>query len=201
MSVEKKEAREKDLVRLRPISVDDASSLVRLLGDDEEAVMCMARVPWPLTEDGARNWLRGVMNSGATFAVLRPSDGVFLGCVGFWLIGGEDSETFEVGYWIGREYWNQGFATIAVGKVLEHARRQGVECLQALVRPENPASVRVLEKNDFAFLGEVERNQPLRGGMRTLELYERDIVPLGKSRDTEAMRESLRRSKPRSWNE
>lgn len=199
MSGEKSEARSKDLLRLRPISVDDAPHLVRLLGDDREAVQCMSRMPWPLDLEGARKWLRSVSLGETTFAVLRPSDGAFLGCVGFWLGKGDDSETFELGYWIGREYWNQGYATAAVAKVLESARRMGVECLQALVRSENLASIKVLEKSGFIFLGEVQRDQPMRGGMQTLDLYERDIEPLGKSRDTEAMRESSRRSKPRGW--
>jgi RimJ/RimL family protein N-acetyltransferase len=201
MSGEKREAQGKDMLRLRPISVDDAPHMVRLLGEDREAVMCMARMPWPLTLEGARQWLRNIAKAETVFAILRPSDGAFLGTVGFWPGRGDDSETFEIGYFIGREFWNQGFATAAVGKAVESARRVGVECLQALVRPENAASIRVLEKNGFLFLGEVQRDQPLRGGMRTLELWERDIEPLGKSRDTEAMRESLRRSKPRGWDE
>ncbi|MGE4293749.1 MAG: GNAT family N-acetyltransferase [Desulfovibrio sp.] len=201
MSGEKREARDKDMLRLRPISVDDAPHLVRLLGEDREAVECMARVPWPLTLEGARQWLLTKGTSETVFAVLRPSDRAFLGTVGFWPAGGDGLESYELGYFIGREFWNQGFASAAVAKILDTARRLGVECLQALVRPENAASLRVLEKNGFIFMGEVERDQPLRGGMRTLELWERDIEPVGKSRETEAMRESLRRNKPRGWDE
>lgn len=201
MSVEKSGTRGQETVRLRPVSVEDAPELVRLLGDDREAVMCMARVPWPLELEGARRWLRNADQGETVFAVLRPSDGAFLGTVGFWPGRGEDAETFEIGYWIGREYWNQGYATAAVARTVESARRVGVECLQALVRPDNVASVRVLEKNGFVFLGEVERDLPLRGGMNALELWERDVEPLGRSRDTEAKRESLSRHRTRGWDD
>ncbi len=197
MTVEGKTPRRGGPVRLRPVAEGDAASMVRLLGQDRESVMLMARMPWPLDEGGALHWLRTVGASGTTFAVLRSEDRVFLGCIGLWPVHGGEAGIAELGYWIGREYWGCGYASAAVGMALDVARRQGLECLQATVKPENPASVRVLEKYDFVYAGEQEQDQPLRGGRQTVLLYERDMELRPGSLGEAPMRESLRRRRPR----
>jgi RimJ/RimL family protein N-acetyltransferase len=52
----------------------------------------------------------------------------------------------EVGYWIGREFWGKGIATLALSEFLIHER---VRPLFAGVAKHNVASVRVLEKCGF----------------------------------------------------
>jgi RimJ/RimL family protein N-acetyltransferase len=57
----------------------------------------------------------------------------------------------EVGYWIGREHWGQGFATAALRAIL---RLRTERPLFAHVAEHNSASIRVLEKCGFRLLGE-----------------------------------------------
>src|SRR5262245_33389558 len=57
----------------------------------------------------------------------------------------------EVGYWIGREYWGRGIATLALADFLRHVTQRP---LRARVAKHNMASRRVLEKCGFAISGE-----------------------------------------------
>ena len=60
----------------------------------------------------------------------------------------------ELGYWIGTQYWGQGFATEAARAVIDHAFSElGWDELQSGARISNPASRRVLEKCGFQWSG------------------------------------------------
>ena len=55
-----------------------------------------------------------------------------------------------VGYWIGREHWGKGVATMALSEFLGHVETRP---LYAHVAKHNAASVRVLEKCGFTISG------------------------------------------------
>jgi RimJ/RimL family protein N-acetyltransferase len=57
----------------------------------------------------------------------------------------------EVSYWIGREYWGQGLATRALSAFLNEFKKRP---LYARAAKDNIASIRVLEKCGFRFIGE-----------------------------------------------
>ena len=57
----------------------------------------------------------------------------------------------EVGYWIGKAYWNQGIATQAL---LEFLDQVPLRPLRASVAKHNRGSIRVLEKCGFRLVGE-----------------------------------------------
>jgi RimJ/RimL family protein N-acetyltransferase len=64
----------------------------------------------------------------------------------------EEEGRLEVSYWIGKEYWGQGFATRALAIFLtEHIRTRP---LYARAAKDNIGSLRVLEKCGFTILGE-----------------------------------------------
>jgi RimJ/RimL family protein N-acetyltransferase len=60
-------------------------------------------------------------------------------------------ETREVGYWLGREHWGRGIATVALRRFL---RLEETRPLYAGVARQNIASRRVLEKCGFALVRE-----------------------------------------------
>jgi RimJ/RimL family protein N-acetyltransferase len=59
----------------------------------------------------------------------------------------------EVGYWLGREFWGQGIASLALGLFLQEVRTRP---LYAHVAKTNPASMRVLEKGGFILQNNLE---------------------------------------------
>ncbi len=125
-------------------------------------------MPWPCTEQAAEAWILMGFHSGArVFAILRRADGCFMGAVGF---GGSPVRP-SVGYWVGRPYWNQGYATEALGLILEHARAGGARAAEAETFPDNTASERVLQKCGFRRTGIGRRHCPARGGVKDVVIW------------------------------
>lgn len=80
------------------------------------------------------------------YLIRSRSDGRLLGGTGFSFEGPHRAAT---GYVLAKDAWGQGYATEAVGAVVDVARRIGVARLHALCHPEHRASWRVLEKCGF----------------------------------------------------
>ena len=66
------------------------------------------------------------------------------------IVSWEGSGEWEVGYWIGKEYWGKGIATKALAALLGHVKMRP---LFAHVARHNIASRRVLEKCGFMVIG------------------------------------------------
>jgi len=136
---------------LRPLQTRDAGRIAYLAGDYDVARMC-ARVPHPYPVLAAEGWLElqaGSRRKGEefTFAITRPRDGL-IGCCGVVRRRGE--AVFELGYWLGRPYWGEGFATEAAAGVMHWARETlGAESFLAGHFSDNPGSARVLRKLGF----------------------------------------------------
>jgi RimJ/RimL family protein N-acetyltransferase len=159
-------------LRLRPIASSDARSLERLLLGDAEAIAMTERLPDPCTQAAALAWIERRQGPGQhVFALETIEIGEFIGCIGFVQTG----DTAGLGYWIGRPYWNQGYATEAGRAVLDDARGLGVRTVLAETFLDNPASARVLSKLGFAPAGRVDKDLPQRGGQRRLLQFQRAL--------------------------
>ena len=110
----------------------------------------LAVVPWPLSFDDveahARDHAEG--RTGADeFAILR--DGAPIGVCSAKRPGSGSPPRImpRLGYWIGRPYWGQGYATEAISALIAFAfETHPQDRLGAGVFTDNPASRRVLEK-------------------------------------------------------
>lgn len=79
-------------------------------------------------------------------------EGQVIGCIG---AAAQKDGSFELGYWIGKLHWEQGFATEGVGGLIEHVRSQAPQARIAVGHMiDNPASRRVIEKLGFRPSGE-----------------------------------------------
>lgn len=74
-------------------------------------------------------------------------DGQVAGSLVSWIMEGE----WEVGYWLGKEYWGKGIATQALA---EYVKTVKTRPLFAHVAKHNVGSRRVLEKCGFQVIGE-----------------------------------------------
>ncbi|MBM3565442.1 MAG: GNAT family N-acetyltransferase [Alphaproteobacteria bacterium] len=141
-------------LRLRPLRDDDAAAIARLAGDWEVA-RWTAYVPHPYEPAQAQAFIaeaRAKAEAGTAyaFAAERIADGVFLGCFECRVENGEA----DFSYWIGRDYWNGGYATEAVRRVARFAFRDlNLAAVRAGTMTDNQASARVLEKAGFSFEG------------------------------------------------
>ena len=153
---------------LRLLRLEDGEDIVRLLAGDREAILMMSQMPDPCTEAAAREWIaRHARPAVTAFAITRRDDAAFLGSIEFAGL----PEMPGIGYWIGRPYWGQGFATEALGLVIGYARHLGAKGLQAETFPDNPASARVLAKCGFQDRGTVRRNHPRRGALTRVHVH------------------------------
>lgn len=143
---------------LRPGWPEDWSAILLQVAD-EAVVRNLSQVPWPYTGSDARMFAGQPQEPRHPhFLVTRPSaEGVdLIGCIGL-KPGGIDGEgeAAELGYWIGRAHWGQGYATEAARAVLSLARTIGHNRLIARHFFDNPASGRVLRKVGFSFTGKI----------------------------------------------
>jgi RimJ/RimL family protein N-acetyltransferase len=149
---------------LRPLEREDAPVLAPLLNDFEVAKnLVPVRHPYGLSDAlefiGKVEKSRGFRES-FVFAITRKSDKAFLGVWGLELGRG----AFHVGYWLGRPYWGQGYATEAGRAGIAFAFAELlVGSLASGWFFDNPASGNVLSKLGFTPDGADERNCLSRG--------------------------------------
>lgn len=78
----------------------------------------------------------------------------------------------HVGFALARVHWNNGYATEALGKVLEHCFAElSLNRIEAFCIPENRAAVRVLEKAGMQSEGVLRQYQCQKGECRDFELF------------------------------
>jgi RimJ/RimL family protein N-acetyltransferase len=146
-------ALETERLILRPPGRQDLQSIVSLIGDYAVAKN-LSRAPHPYTEQDGRNFLLSaahgwVKGDDLPFAILLRDARA---CIG--LCGIHPSRDWEVGYWLGRPYWGNGYATEAGQRIVRHGFSLGAGKLTAKWFHDNPASGRVLEKLGFTESGE-----------------------------------------------
>ncbi len=132
---------------LRPGWPEDWEELLPVIGD-EGVVRNLASAPWPYTAEHAVEFARRPQEKMLPhfFVTLPTSRGAeLIGCIGISRHGDE----IELGYWIGRKWWGQGFATESARAVLRLARALGHDRIIAGHFTDNPASGRVLHKVGF----------------------------------------------------
>lgn len=152
---------------LRPIWPEDWQAVFAGIAD-EGVVRNLARAPWPYGEDDARAFTQRVIEPAfPRFLIARAEDAQIVGCIGIDRLDEDDRPNafaVEMGYWIARPFWGQGFATEAGEAVLRIARTLGYREIVASHFTDNPASGRVLEKLGFEPTGRVvKRHSCARG--------------------------------------
>jgi ribosomal-protein-alanine N-acetyltransferase len=175
---------ETERLLLRPQETGDAARLALLLGDYDVA-RNLATVPHPYTEEDAKEFIaratedraRGLSHS---FAVTVKPEGLLVGGCGLRL---KDDSVFEFGYWLGKPYWGNGYATEAVRRLMDFAFRElDAPLLRAGWFHDNPASGRVLDKLGAAPAGAEQRDCLARGHTVYCHLATLDRTDFGRPR-------------------
>jgi RimJ/RimL family protein N-acetyltransferase len=137
---------------LRPFTLDDAPRVRALVGNWKVASM-LARVTFPYSQQLAETWIAGherARLSDANHPYAIEKQGELVGCIGLDRAGADNA--YEVGYWVGEPYWNQGIATEAGRAIVAHAFAQSpVTHLTSGHMVENHASGQVLGKLGFRY--------------------------------------------------
>lgn len=97
------------------------------------------------------------------FAIIENSSRSLVGLVGLHKIDFHNGHA-ELGYFIGKEYWNRGYASEAVSLAVRYAFEWlNLRKVYARVYESNGASIRILEKNGFKLAGRWRKHQYVPG--------------------------------------
>lgn len=120
------------------------------LAGEWEVAKTTANIPHPYEDGMAEEWIATHAEAfkygkGVTFAVELQPDGPLIGAISLGMR--KIHEWAELGYWIGKPYWNKGYCTEAAKEVLWYGfEKLDLNRIQARHMPKNPASGRVMEK-------------------------------------------------------
>lgn len=137
---------------LRPFALNDAADVKCLAGDFAVADTTQ-NIPHPYESGKAEQWIAQLQDqfdkaTSVTFAITRRDNGQLLGAIS--LMNIENGHQAELGYWIGKPFWNGGFCTEAGMAVLKYAFMDlKLKRVHANHISRNPASGRVLLKLGF----------------------------------------------------
>ncbi len=141
---------------LRSLTLEDAADVQRLAGDRDIALMVL-RIPHPYEDDMAEEWIRACADAykkdeAINFAITLRTDRKLIGTIGLELE--QENERAELGYWIGKPYWNYGYATEAARAVVAYSFEVlKLNRIYAYHFTRNPASGRVLQKVGMRYEG------------------------------------------------
>jgi len=161
---------------LRPGWPEDAATLAQAIAH-ESVVTRLSRVPWPYTEDHAREFLnRSRGKRDVWFAILAHEEPTPHLIGGMGIHPCVDGEGHELGYWLTPDAWGKGYATEAGRAVLGAARHAlGLTRLHARYFLDNPASGNVLRKLGFRVTGNGRLFSLARGHDAECALLELDL--------------------------
>jgi len=135
---------------LRGFRISDAPKIQKMAGIFEIADTTL-NIPHPYPDGKAEEWIKSHeadyrKKTGIHFAITLESTAELIGAIGLMDIEQAHFRA-EMGYWITKEFWNQGFATEAARAVVNYAFKDlNLERLFAQHFERNPASGKVLKK-------------------------------------------------------
>ncbi|MBT8082966.1 MAG: GNAT family N-acetyltransferase [Gammaproteobacteria bacterium] len=141
---------------LRPFRSSDAPAVQELAGERDIADTTM-NIPHPYEDGMAEEWIAGHepgYNEGtmATFAIVLRDNAQLIGAMGLQI--GRSLNKAELGYWVGKPFWNRGYATEAAVAMLDFGFDElGLNRIQAAHLARNPSSGRVMEKAGMVLEG------------------------------------------------
>ena len=141
---------ETERLKLRPYILDDVPELKRLIGERDIASTTL-NIPHPYEDGIAEEWMRKHQENfekGAefNFAIVERTQGLFIGGISL-DAEYEQDEIMQLGYWIGKPYWNRGYCTEAARAVIKYGFEVlGLNRIYARHFTRNPASGRIMQK-------------------------------------------------------
>jgi RimJ/RimL family protein N-acetyltransferase len=161
------------IVTLRELTAADVAA-VTVACRDPEIVRWTTEIPENYTEEDARQWiestLAGWKRGNAEFAITDRATDSFAGAIGLFA---RADWMAEIGYWIAAPFRGCGFATRALGLVVEWGHSLGFVRLQLTILPGNDPSARVATKAGFVEEGVLRAYAKQRGEIRDVSMWSR----------------------------
>ena len=136
---------------LRSFTLEDAQDVQRLASDPDVASTTDA-IEYPYEDGMAEEWIQWYHKcfedgERVNFAITLKTDGMFVGTGELVLRIHLPYNDAALGYWIGKPYWNCGYATEASKAIIAYGfREHDIDLIYADYFKRNPASGRVMQK-------------------------------------------------------
>ncbi|MUV36469.1 8-oxo-dGTP diphosphatase [Lentibacillus sp. JNUCC-1] len=136
-------------LKLRLFQTSDAADVAHMC-NNYNIYRNTLHLPYPYSEEDAIAWIKPQLehfkNGRAyEFAITDQDSGKIYGAIG--VSHNQQAQNGEVGYWIGEEYWGNGYATGALRAIMQFAfEEKHYHKVYARCFGSNPASGRVLKK-------------------------------------------------------
>ncbi|MBN2011787.1 GNAT family N-acetyltransferase [candidate division KSB1 bacterium] len=158
---------------LRAFKMNDAP-VVQFLAGDFAIADTTSTIPHPYPNGAAEDWISThetdlLMDRGIDWAIARRQDSCLIGAI---TIRIKENEKAEIGYWIGKPYWGQGYCSEAAQEVLEYGFLvKGLNRIYAFHFSRNPASGRVMQKIGMNQEGILRHHEKRWGKYEDLVVY------------------------------
>lgn len=147
---------ETDRLYLRPFELEDAPT-VQTLANDIDLARTTLHIPYPYPDDYAKQWImiyseKMKKRSSYSFAIILKGTKELVGCLTLNIA--LNHKRGELAYWIGKRYWDNGYATEAAIQIIEFAFNQlDLNRIWACVMKKNKASIEVMKKSGLYYEG------------------------------------------------
>jgi RimJ/RimL family protein N-acetyltransferase len=141
---------------LRPFTLADAPRVQQLAGDKDVASTVLL-IPHPYEDGMAERWIsthqeRYEKGELVCFAIVLRASQALIGATDLQI--DQHHESAEIGYWLGKPYWRQGYATEAAQAIVRYGFAVvGLHRVYATYLTRNAASARVLQKIGLTYEG------------------------------------------------
>lgn len=163
-----------DRLTLRPFTLDDVVE-VRPLVSEREIAATTLNIPHPYPAGEAENWIskhKPFYDEGkaVTFAIILSETGKLLGAIGLGIK--RKHSHAEMGYWIGKPYWNKGYCTEAAREILNYGFKMlDLNRIHSHYMTKNPQSGRVMQKMGMSYEGTLRQHVMKDGEYQDLAIY------------------------------
>lgn len=162
-----------DRLKLRRINISDIETITQLANYPAISSFTM-RMPYPSCKDLIRNWMEQDLAAGGDdsgFFVIHIKDSnVIIGVIGLEI--DLENENAELGYWLGIDYWGQGFCTEAAKAILQYGfDKLMLHRIWTFYIEGNDSSKRVLEKIGMTYEGTFRKHIKKRGVFKDVFYY------------------------------
>lgn len=131
---------------LRPFTIDDATRVQELAGNKDVAKTTLG-IPHPYPIEAAEQWIKNhpkMMKNGVfPFAIVLKAEDILIGTMTIRI--NDTHKKGELAYWVGKEYWGNGYATEAAKEIVRYGfENLNLNRIWAKAMSKNPASSKVM---------------------------------------------------------
>lgn len=145
----------------RPFQSQDAELIYTYL-QEKEIIDNTISIPYPYEKGMAEGWMatheEQRKHGDYKFAIVLRDENTLIGAIEIVVV--EEFQHGILGYWLAKPYWNKGYGTEAVARIIQFGFEDlGLHKVVGEYFDTNPRSERVMEKNAMQLEGKLRQHK------------------------------------------